>query len=347
MNSLTYLSRQFDVLASARTPPSTPIAEHSPSRLPADPAQPPLHRTLSFLYPSSSRSPSRSSPRRSYSTSAFQEQPPSSQSSSSSPASSSTSAASSSSSASQSSAFHESSSPAPQRSKPRHQLDTVINQVFFIRLFLLVWDNLNSAWSTFLEQFNFYAWARRRPVPAASVISEKGKEKEIQVIEEVSLSMPYDDSKLESQSTSRASTSSPEGSPVPPSRASTPVLNGRKSHFGQKTLVLDLDETLIHSTSRPIPSLASSGSGFFGLGSMGRGNKSPGHTVEVILGGKRTQYHVYKRPFVDFFLRTVSGPVRHSHGCAKYRVRNRFLDGILWSFLLHLCKNTQTPSSTG
>ncbi|KAJ3506045.1 hypothetical protein NLJ89_g7090 [Agrocybe chaxingu] len=29
--------------------------------------------------------------------------------------------------------------------------------------------------------------------------------------------------------------------------------------------------------------------------------------VEVVLGGRSTLYHVYKRPFVDFFLRTVSG----------------------------------------
>lgn len=28
--------------------------------------------------------------------------------------------------------------------------------------------------------------------------------------------------------------------------------------------------------------------------------------VEVVLGGRSTLYHVYKRPFVDFFLRTVS-----------------------------------------
>lgn len=27
--------------------------------------------------------------------------------------------------------------------------------------------------------------------------------------------------------------------------------------------------------------------------------------VEVVLGGRSTLYHVYKRPFVDFFLRTV------------------------------------------
>lgn len=178
-----------------------------------------------------------------------------------------------------------------------------------------MWNKVNSTWSALLDQFNIHVWPRRHTVPLpvpvpvslASVISEKGKEKEIQIVQEVAVASPYDDPKLESQPASRASTSSPEGSPAPPSRASTPVIHGRKAHFGLKTLVLDLDETLIHSTSRPNPSLASSGSGFFGLGLIGRGNKSPGHTVEVILGGKRTQYHVYKRPFVDFFLRTVSG----------------------------------------
>lgn len=39
---------------------------------------------------------------------------------------------------------------------------------------------------------------------------------------------------------------------------------------------------------------------------FGRKNKGAGHVVEVVLGGRSTLYHVYKRPFVDFFLRTVS-----------------------------------------
>ncbi|KXN83675.1 Nuclear envelope morphology protein 1 [Leucoagaricus sp. SymC.cos] len=282
MNSLSYLSRQFDVLAAARTPPSTPSTELPPPPFPADRPRPPLQRTLSFLYPIPPRSSSKTRPRRTKSSPAIPPPRP----------------------------FSASEPPplqAPQRSKPRHQLDTVINQVFFIRLFLLVWDKVNSAWATFLEQLDLYAWTWRRPVSVFTVTSEKGKEKEIQAIEEVAVVIPYDDPKLESQLASRASTSSPEGSPVPASRASTPLIHGRRTHFGQKTLVLDLDETLIHSTSRPNPSLASSGSGFFGLGLMGKGNKSGGHTVEVILGDKRTQYHVYKRPFVDFFLRTVSG----------------------------------------
>ncbi len=311
MNSLAYLSRQFDVFASAKTPPSTPTVGHPLPQLP-DPVQPRLQRTLSFLYPSSYRSSSRSSSRRSHSSPTFQKYPSIPQSSST----PSTSAASSQSTASQSATLHEP-LPAPQRSKPRHQIDTMINQVFFIRLLLLVWHNLKSGLSAFLEQLNLYAWPRLYPVPVASLMSEKGKEKEIQIIEEVAPSIAYDDSKLESQLTSRESTPSAEGSPAPPSRASTPLMNERKSRFGQKTLVLDLDETLIHSTSRPNPSLASSGSGFFGLGSIGRRNNSPGHTVEVILGGRRTQYHVYKRPFADFFLRTVSSFGRYCHGYSQ------------------------------
>ncbi|PLW45688.1 hypothetical protein PCASD_07073 [Puccinia coronata f. sp. avenae] len=69
-----------------------------------------------------------------------------------------------------------------------------------------------------------------------------------------------------------------------------------------KTLVLDLDETLIHSTSR--------------LGGIGGGkswstqaNSSAGlkvRVVEVVLDGRIVVYHVYKRPWVDFFLKTVS-----------------------------------------
>ncbi len=70
-----------------------------------------------------------------------------------------------------------------------------------------------------------------------------------------------------------------------------------------KTLVLDLDETLIHSTSRPMDYRASGG--ILGSLGFGRRNKGVGHTVEVVLGGRSTVYHVYKRPFVDYFLRKV------------------------------------------
>lgn len=60
----------------------------------------------------------------------------------------------------------------------------------------------------------------------------------------------------------------------------------------KKVLVLDLDETLIHSLSRGAPrSLGASGSS---------------HMIELRVNNVATLYHVYKRPFCDFFLREVS-----------------------------------------
>lgn len=72
----------------------------------------------------------------------------------------------------------------------------------------------------------------------------------------------------------------------------------------QKTLVLDLDETLIHSTTRALYPPTTSWFSFNGFGFGGKG-KGAGHIVEVVLGGRRTSYYVYKRPFVDYFLRKV------------------------------------------
>lgn len=77
----------------------------------------------------------------------------------------------------------------------------------------------------------------------------------------------------------------------------------------QKTLILDLDETLIHSTSRPMSYAASAGGGLLGLsfGGLlgGRRSRREGHTVEVVLNGRSTMYYVYKRPYVDHFLKKV------------------------------------------
>ena len=88
------------------------------------------------------------------------------------------------------------------------------------------------------------------------------------------------------------------------SRTPTPTLPKGKTPLHQpKTLVLDLDETLIHSTSRPMSHAP--GSGLLNSFGIGRRNKGAGHMVEVVLGGRSTLYHVYKRPFVDYFLRKV------------------------------------------
>ena len=60
----------------------------------------------------------------------------------------------------------------------------------------------------------------------------------------------------------------------------------------KKTLVIDLDETLIHSVSRGTTHV----------------NTAQGHIVEVKFSssGVSTLYYVYKRPYCDFFLSTVS-----------------------------------------
>lgn len=92
-------------------------------------------------------------------------------------------------------------------------------------------------------------------------------------------------------------------------------------HHSPKTLVLDLDETLIHSTSRS-PNwsalrggpVVSTGGGLLGMEGFGdllglRGSTNSRlrpHMVEVILDGRSVLYHVYKRPWVDHFLRKVS-----------------------------------------
>lgn len=108
----------------------------------------------------------------------------------------------------------------------------------------------------------------------------------------------------------------------PDSSRPLPFDSPRRSHFGAKTLVLDLDETLIHSTSRPIPSRTS----FFPTTTI----PSPAHTVDVILAGRHTQYHVYKRPFVDFFLRTVRPP---SPPCFSLLI---FITGLRMVYSCHI-----------
>ncbi|KAK4047309.1 Nuclear envelope morphology protein 1 [Microbotryomycetes sp. JL201] len=89
----------------------------------------------------------------------------------------------------------------------------------------------------------------------------------------------------------RATPLSRSSSPLP--SAQVPASVPRPPRMTPKTLVLDLDETLIHSTSRPYaPSKRNAGLKV--------------RVVEVVLDGRSTVYTVYKRPWVDFFLRKVS-----------------------------------------
>lgn len=72
----------------------------------------------------------------------------------------------------------------------------------------------------------------------------------------------------------------------PLSGLGAPGANGHGIGGKRKTLVLDLDETLIHATSR--------------------GSRSQGYMVEVLADGHSCLYYVYKRPHVDYFLKKVS-----------------------------------------
>ncbi|KAJ7129740.1 NLI interacting factor-like phosphatase-domain-containing protein [Mycena epipterygia] len=329
MNSLTYLSRQFDALASARTPPSTPTTEHDSfitdklarSRRATGSESSSLPRvqtwsTKSFLLPSNpGGSSSQPRPKRSLSSPAdlialasLQRPQPTS------PASA--------------------ASVALETSPVVARLESILHQTFIVRVLVLAWNTLRAAWTS-LTRRNILGRSREAAAEDGSPTIEK-ESSDDETSDEQSTSpsappspsssnhplymstvrspsdapIPYD-SPPESTSPSRsilpATSPPPQGVDIlTPSRSSTPIANTRKTPFHlPKTLVLDLDETLIHSTSRPL--LSGNGStGFLGLGAFNR-NKGSGHMVEVVLGGHSTLYHVYKRPFVDFFLRTVSG----------------------------------------
>ncbi|KAJ1966278.1 Nuclear envelope morphology protein 1 [Dipsacomyces acuminosporus] len=73
------------------------------------------------------------------------------------------------------------------------------------------------------------------------------------------------------------------GSTVPSSTNSTGSIS---RNLKKKTLVLDLDETLIHSSPQ--------------------GSYRAHHRIEVVIDKVACLYYVYKRPHVDYFLRKVS-----------------------------------------
>lgn len=75
----------------------------------------------------------------------------------------------------------------------------------------------------------------------------------------------------------------------PPQRLFPLVRNPQK--IKRKTLVLDLDETLIHSLSQGSPR------------TLTNNNSS---VIEIKLNNIATLYHVHKRPYCDFFLKEIS-----------------------------------------
>lgn len=285
MNSLTYLSRQFDAGFATpnhlKAPPSTPTKEEF---LDLSSPNVPLKRvktwsTRSFLFARASSSSGH--PQRSYSSPSV-------------------------------AGLATTSNSVKEAPVLQKRPESLISRIFFLRVLALAWDTLRAAWNSAVQSSR---WARN----SKKVVSPEEKP----LLEESSESSD-DDSPPPTARSPQSTTflTHSNSDPLqnvpnisvtlyPPSsdsvsstpRSTTPILAARKTPFhSQKTLVLDLDETLIHSTTRPISSASSSGL----FGSLGARKGGPGHVVEVMLGGRRTLYHVYKRPFVDFFLRTVS-----------------------------------------
>lgn len=348
MNSLTYLSRQFDVLASARTPPSTPAAETVPLLPEADNGEiAGLKRVQTWstkpLFPLSLGDSSTPSLQRSYSSpSEIHPSDPTLQSSVSAsvPSQPSTRRMSKPSSRRPSVAASE------KGIRPKSSTETVLRRIFFIRVLLSLWHWLYNLWLSITRQNGL--------VRAPDVVVEEGtdedeKDSDDEVKDEKPLGLelhPAPPNPIPIQPPLAATT--PEyinpvtrsvSSPPPPQfdppviiesgstitvttasrvhdspnrRTPTPTLPTHKTPLHrQKTLVLDLDETLIHSTSRPLD--AHHGGGLLSTLGIGRRNKGAGHTVEVVLGGRSTIYHVYKRPFVDYFLRKVCLCTKHDY----------------------------------
>ncbi|KAF8195951.1 HAD-like domain-containing protein [Mycena galopus ATCC 62051] len=325
MNSLNYLSRQFDALASAKTPPSTPTDEHESykftrARRATGSESTSLPRiqtwsTKSFLLPAKTpASGSKPRPKRSVSSPAdFIALTSLQRPQSASPASAAASV-----------------SLEPPPGPVVTRLEAILHRTFIVRVLVLAWHTLRAAWTS-MSRRTLIRLGKRREMLAveagiekdsteyepsderAMPLSSSSSNRPVHMFMATDAPMPYDsppDPTLPSRSLlSPTAQPSLQGtdSLSTVSRSSTPIATTtRKTPFHlPKTLVLDLDETLIHSTSRPMLS-GSSPTGFFGLGTFNR-NKGSGRMVEVVLGGHSTLYHVYKRPFVDFFLRTVSG----------------------------------------
>jgi CTD nuclear envelope phosphatase 1 len=318
MNSLTYISRQFDVFASPRTPPSTPIDDkaslfhRAPSARRGSDSGASFKRTNSWAnkslqQPHGSDSQNLPRPKRSYSSpSGFLPIPilrPF-------PASTQTEAA----------IIH---------SKCRFRVRSALRRLFLVRAFVLVWNTLCATWAQVTpgeieskEKEVLGDERLEKPLGEATDVSLPETQPPLPSIPSPSSSnIPSHILQVISAKPNIATLPTPPPSPgpslppyphsprIPPatvtntaSRSPTPILTAtHKTPFHlPKTLVLDLDETLIHSTSKPIGHLSSSSR------LLGFGRRNKGHTVEVVLGGRSTLYHVYKRPFVDYFLRKVS-----------------------------------------
>ncbi|KAI0347089.1 NIF-domain-containing protein, partial [Trametopsis cervina] len=308
MNSLTYLSRQLDVLAAARTPPSTPSLEKIPLYDHDDvESSVSLKRVQTWSQKSFVPSPSSGAStapwnlKRSYSSPA--EVGPGEPSSSSAPP---TSARASTIPLGSRPPSRRPSISSPEKVLRPNAVDNIFYRMFFVRVLLSLWHYVSKLWHATMARFTRQG---SHQVIAEEVTDDDEKDTEDERKDEKpSIDVhPAPPGISSSQSQAAVASSAAHIHPEDALRTTPPPgAAARKTPLHlQKTLVLDLDETLIHSTSRPMYNTAS-GTGILSSLGFGRRDKGVGYTVEVVLGGRSTVYHVYKRPFVDYFLRKVS-----------------------------------------
>ncbi|ORX58537.1 hypothetical protein BCR36DRAFT_276372 [Piromyces finnis] len=115
-----------------------------------------------------------------------------------------------------------------------------------------------------------------------NVLNETISSSENSSLKDKSKKSTIEDKKSEINSTSTAYSESKQICRVKRS----PSIAVRRKRKEKKVLVLDLDETLIHSTSR--------------------GSRKHDYMIEVLLDKHICLYYVYKRPYVDSFLKKVS-----------------------------------------
>ena len=268
MNSLTYLSRQFDALASntATRVPTTRTPEPTTWSLRSLVAPPPTRRSLSI--PATKMPSFRALPYI--------------------------------------------------RAKP--QSLPLFHHLFFLRLLALLWYALCAAVTSLRVDDLWHGGPRSIPHrhPRHKGTIDDGRDgRQLGSDTANSPTLVHLSSTILDISTDPSAARSPVSCPPPqsfaaplltppPSRTPTPTYSisaalpiapRKSSLYLPKTLVLDLDETLIHSTTRPPTT-----SGIRGL--FGARRAAP-HTVDVVMAGRPNVYYVYKRPFVDLFLRKV------------------------------------------
>lgn len=91
--------------------------------------------------------------------------------------------------------------------------------------------------------------------------------------------------------------------PQPPRVYREPVIGPKHPEdLHKKTLVLDLDETLVHSSFKPIP--------------------NPDYIIPVEIDGRLVDVYVLKRPWLDHFLNAVSCFPHSSCGSLALRMRS-------------------------